>query len=238
VGEATYGGAMTTVEPHVLASTRLSLHAVAEHVLAAALHRGTGRIGLRASPGGFATPVFDGRDGLRQVRVDGLGLVVLTEGAGERRQPLTTVGAAAAAVGVEPGAPADVYTPATPLEPDRALVLDQAAAAQVADLFAAVDDALGRLAAVAAPDDPPVAQLWPEHFDLATTIDEVNYGGSPGDDEHPLPYLYVGPWSPPTPGGGFWNEPFGASRTAPDALTAAEALAYFEDGRARLRTGS
>ena len=45
-------------------------------------------------------------------------------------------------------------------------------------------------------------QLWPEHFDLATTIDEVNYGGSPGDDGHPLPYLYVGPWTPPEPDGG------------------------------------
>ena len=27
-------------------------------------------------------------------------------------------------------------------------------------------------------------QLWPEHFDLATSIGEVNYGGSPGDAGH------------------------------------------------------
>jgi hypothetical protein len=224
---------VTTVDPEVLAPTRRSLHAVAEHVLAAALHRSTGRIGLRATPGGFGTPEFDGPDGLRQVRVDGLDLVVVTDGT-ERRQPLTTVGAAAAMVGVEPGAPARVYPPATPLEPDRPLALDRAGAAQLADLFAAVDDALDRLVAEASSDDPATVQLWPEHFDLATTIREVNYGGSPGDDEHPLPYLYVGPWSPPEPDGGFWNEAFGASRAAPGGLTPDEALAFFADGCARL----
>jgi hypothetical protein len=224
---------VTTVDPDVLASTRRGLHAVAEHVLAAALHRATGRIGLRATPGGFGTPVFDAPDGLRQVRVDRLDLVVVT-GSDERREPLTTVGAAAAAVGVEPGAPADVYTPTTPLDPDRPLVLDGTAAIGLAQLFATVDRALGRLVAIAASDDPPAAQLWPEHFDLAVTVHEVNYGGSPGDDQHPLPYLYVGPWSPPTPDGAFWNEPFGASRPAPDGLTSDDALAYFTDGRARV----
>ena len=34
-------------------------------------------------------------------------------------------------------------------------------------------------------------------------------GWPPGDDAHPEPYLYVGPWSPRT--GPFWNEPWGAS---------------------------
>ena len=82
--------------------------------------------------------------------------------------------------------------------------------------------------------EPPVAQLWPEHFDLAVTLDEVNYGGSPGDDEHPLPYLYVGPWTLPTDGDPFWNEPFGASTTAGPALDPATALTFFTDGRRRL----
>jgi hypothetical protein len=57
------------------------------------------------------------------------------------------------------------------------------------------------------PDEEAV--LWPEHFDVAVTVDEVNYGISPGDAEHPLPYAYVGPWTPRA--GAFWNEPFGAS---------------------------
>ena len=36
--------------------------------------------------------------------------------------------------------------------------------------------------------------LWPEHFDLAIDVDEVNYGVSPGDGYHGAPYAYVGPW--------------------------------------------
>ena len=53
--------------------------------------------------------------------------------------------------------------------------------------------------------------LWPEHFDVAVTEDEVNYGVSPGDDFHPLPYAYVGPWTSRI--GVFWNAPFGAFAT-------------------------
>ena len=56
------------------------------------------------------------------------------------------------------------------------------------------------------PKQHPV--LWPEHFDVAVTADEVNYGVSAGDDHHPTPYAYVGPWTPRT--GPFWNAPFGA----------------------------
>ena len=38
--------------------------------------------------------------------------------------------------------------------------------------------------------------LWPEHFDVGITLDKVNYGVSPGDDDIPEPYAYVGPWTP------------------------------------------
>jgi hypothetical protein len=78
-----------------------------------------------------------------------------------------------------------------------------------------------------------MVQLWPEHFDAATTIAEVNYGVSPGDDAHPLPYLYVGPWSPPSPDGAFWNESFGASRNVDARTTVDDALAFFHEGRRR-----
>jgi hypothetical protein len=226
---------MTTI-PSPLERTRRSLHAVAEHVLGAALHAATGRIGLRAAPGGFATPAFPGAHGQRRVGVDGTDLVV-SDGDTERRSPLTTIGAAAALVGIRPGAPVDVYTPSTPLEPDRPLDLDLASAHLLAAFFAATDDSLARLATAAAADtggEPAVAQLWPEHLDLALTLDEVNYGGSPGDDEHPLPYLYVGPWTAPTDGDPFWNEPFGASTTVASNLDPATALAFFADGRRRL----
>jgi hypothetical protein len=51
-----------------------------------------------------------------------------------------------------------------------------------------------------ADESPATVQLWPEHFDLGTDVgpdDErrASYGASPGDADHPLPYLYVGPWS-------------------------------------------
>ncbi len=215
-----------------LVCTRRSLHAVAEHVLGAALHQATGRIGLRAAPGGFATPAFDGPDGVTRVGVDGTDLVVERADRVDR-EPLTTVAAAAALAGVEPGAPADVYTPSTPLAPDEPLDLDATASARLASFFATVDQALEVLVGRHAPDGDH-AQLWPEHFDLAVTIDEVNFGGSPGDDEHPLPYLYVGPWALPGDGDPFWNEPFGASLSAEDGLTVEQALAFFEDGRRRV----
>ena len=92
--------------------------------------------------------------------------------------------------------------------------------------------------------EPSLAQLWPEHFDLATDVaataagDRANYGASPGDAGHPEPYLYVGPWELAGCDGGYWNEPFGASlpyaalRAAPDARAAA--LRFFREGRGLL----
>jgi hypothetical protein len=211
-------------------ATRAGLHAVAEHVLAAALHGATGRIGLRAAPGGFGTPVFqvDGSD--RQVRVEGTDLVVL-DGSIVRRSPLHTIGEAAAFVGIEPGGPGGVYSLVTPLEPDVPLALDPAAATVLHGLFALTDAALGSFGEQHAAAQPSVAQVWPEHFDLALTMAEVNYGGSPGDADHPGPYLYVGPWSLDGLPGEFWNEPFGASRGLDEIGSPADALDFFEAGR-------
>ena len=59
-------------------------------------------------------------------------------------------------------------------------------------------------------------QLWPEHFDVGTTLDlgsgrGVNLGFSPGDAFSDEPYAYVGPWGPERPGDpAYWNAPFGA----------------------------
>jgi hypothetical protein len=223
--------------------TRTSWHTVAEHVIAAARHRATGRIGLRPLPGGFGSPWFpaSGEDGgdERRLRVDGAELVVeeRTDDGPHftRRQRLSTLRAAGAFVGIEPGAP-DVYPAATPLDLDAELPVDLGAAAQLAGFLATVDAALHSLrtdidGGHATPDH--AITLWPEHFDLATAIDEVNYGGSPADDDHPEPYLYVGPWQPPTPDDEFWNEAFGAS--SPDAAMTSvdEALAFFREGRRR-----
>lgn len=224
-----------------LVRTRLDLQAVAEHVLAAALYAATGHIGLRASPGGLATPWFDevGGDVHRRLRVDGLDLVVEADGTA-RRQHLDTVGQAARLAGIEPGAPAQVYTPVTALEPDRPLRLDLPSVGRLADLYLVGQAAMADLAASTSTSSTQgsatdsTAQLWPEHFDLSVSLDQVNYGASPGDAEHPEPYLYVGPWTPPTPDGGFWNESFGASQPAAASLTSEQALAFFTQGRDRL----
>ena len=83
-----------------------------------------------------------------------------------------------------------------------------------------------------APDEEPV--LWPEHFDVGITVDEVNYGVSPGDGFHAEPYAYVGPWQVPA-ADDFWDAPFGAAR-ALDSLGTAEAVQrFFEEGRAPAR---
>jgi len=212
-------------------ATRLSLHTVAEHVLAAALHAATGKIGLRRTPGGFGTPWFPGPSGAdRRVSVVGVDLLVEDDD-GERSQPLTTVRAAAAFADVEPGGPSDVYTLSTPFEPDAPLVIDAEAADRIGWWFALVDEALARFTVgAAAGDEPATVQLWSEHFDLATSAAEVNFGGSPGDDAIPEPYLYVGPWTPQD--GAFWDQPWGASRRASEIPDVAAAVAFFEEGRA------
>ncbi|HEY6532768.1 MAG TPA: hypothetical protein VIY72_10705 [Acidimicrobiales bacterium] len=216
-----------------LVATRRSLHAVAEQVLATALYRRTGRIGLRVAPGGFATPVLDGGDSWTQLEVDGVEIVVRSRD-GEHRTRITTVAGAARAVGLdEPGMPADVYAPATSVRAAEPLTLHPAAAAELATALAVGDAALERLRAELVDDDPPIVQLWPEHLDAATTISQVNYGVSPGDDEHPLPYLYVGPWSPPATDGAFWNEPFGASRTIDATVSVETAHDFLREGRRR-----
>jgi hypothetical protein len=213
-----------------LVRTRRSLHRVAEHVLAAARHAADRHVGLVVAPGGFGTPPFPGPHGPRVVRVVGIDLVV-TDDRGERRERLDTVAGAAALAEVEPGLPADAYPAGTAVDPDVPLGLDPASAAELATWFMRVDEALRAL--VADVDAEPAITLWPEHFDVGTTVEEVNYGGSPGDDDHDAPYAYVGPWTPP--GGLFWNEPFGASRSATELPTPGAVLAFFREGRDEAR---
>jgi hypothetical protein len=226
----------TSGEWEIYTATRRSLHAVAEHVLTASLHAETGRIGLRQMPGGFGTPVFPSLHGPRQLRVDGIELVDRDD-RGERRTGLTTLRAAGAFVGIEPGVPVGVYRPATPLDLDSPLAVDGPSAARIADWYALVQRALARLTDELSDESPSAIQLWPEHFDIATTVSEINDGGSPGDDDHGRPYLYVGPFDPPAPDGGFWNEPFGASRSAAAIGSDDDALAFFRNGHDRLAAG-
>jgi hypothetical protein len=216
-------------------TTRRSLQAIAEHVLSAALYRATEHIGLRQTPGGFGTPPYPSGGVERRLLVDGTELVVADDGVDRRTSILgaATLRELAAFAAVEPGAPSNVYTAATPLDLDRPLAIEADAARRLADWYALSAQALDRWCDQRAAEQPAVVQLWPEHFDLATTIGTVNYGGSPGDDDHVEPYLYVGPHERPTSDDPFWNEPFGASRSSGEVADADAALGFFRQGAAR-----
>jgi hypothetical protein len=211
----------------LLVETRHSLHRVAEHVLSAALKTATGHIALQPAPGGFRTPELP--DG-SVLAVEGTDLTVTT-GGGVRRAPLTTVAHAAHLAGTVAGFPWTKHPPATPFEPDARLTVDAASAAVLAGWFALGSEALAALAAVLEADSPGEAHIYPEHFDLGMTADEVNYGVSPGDEAIELPYLYVGPHEGPPGRDDFWNASFGAYRTIEDVDSPDDALAFFRAGR-------
>ena len=222
----------TAFLPGDFAVTRRSLHALAEHLVAPCRHAVSGRIGLRFTYHGFGTPFF-GPD--RQVRVEDGELVD-----GDHRHTLTTLRAAAEFLGMEAGAPANVYTPTTPLDLDAPLEVDSGAARALGDWYGLCARLLEQLRADAgAIDTPTRVQLWPEHFDLALDLGpegrRANFGGSPGDDMHPEPYLYVGPWDTDRLGPHvFWNEPFGASLSYMEILCGADPLGFLRQGRALL----
>jgi hypothetical protein len=227
-------------------ATRDSWHRLAEHVLAPARYRATGRIGLRAAPGGFGTPPYTNAGGEEeQVRIEGIALLVVRNEE-PWSVPITTVAEAARTVGIEPGAPAEVYTPSTPLEPDAPLTVDEGAAERLGAWYELTGSVLERLRADASEADAPsLVQLWPEHFDLATEVGSEERGGrgtfgaSPGDDAHPEPYLYVTHWAD-VAADPYWNETAfaGATLGYRDLLGAADpfthALEFFGRGRALL----
>jgi hypothetical protein len=139
--------------------------------------------------------------------------LLVQRGEQELREPITTLGAAAAFVGVEPGAPADVYRPATSMEPGTTLHVDADAGSFLGEWYGFSASVLEQLRAEASPRDAPSrVQLRPEHFDLAfesgdeSSRERAGYGASPGDDAHSEPYLYVVPWAG-TSGDEIWNDP-------------------------------
>jgi hypothetical protein len=216
---------MTLTTSATLVATRESWHRVAEHVLAAGQFAAEGDIRLRAWSGGFATAV--GVDG-RHLAVVADRIVVL-DGDRMRSQPLTTLRAAARFAGVPLGLRGS-YPAATAADPDAPLHVDAGAGLRLADWFALGDAALRRVGGPGAP------VLWPEHFDLGVTVDAVNYGASPGDAARSGPYLYVGPHEGPTSAHAYWNEPYGAALDACHITTEHDAVAFFSEGRARIRT--
>jgi hypothetical protein len=188
--------------PSSFAATREALHRVAEELVAPA-RKPHNEISLRQTPGGFGTPPFELSGQELQVRVDGAELVVTRDGEPERI-PLTSLGDAGARLGPDllpDGGPKD----------GAPLAIDPEAAARLADFYAFADEVLAAVRS-GLPSDADVSDvnLWPEHFDLAFEAgseaagQRANLGASPGDPEHPEPYLYVGPWTAEVEGE-LWN---------------------------------
>jgi hypothetical protein len=205
--------------PAGFAATRAAMHRVAEEILKPRREAETGNeIALRFTTGGFGTPPWEnglvsGRSG--QLRVEELDLVA-TDGDEMHRERLTGAG------------------------------LDGGAAAALAAWFAFGTVVLADLVDLHGDLEPAPIRLWPEHFDVATDLGSedagtrATFGASPGDENHPEPYLYVGPWAPPATGVG-WNATgfVGAELNYAELLGADDQLgaaaAFFADRLAALR---
>jgi hypothetical protein len=154
--------------PGTFATTRKILHEVAQAVVSPA-RMPSDEIALRYTRGGFGTPFFEQAGTDCQVRVEH-GELVRQRGEEETREPL----------------PDDV---------------DPAAVTALGDFYGFATSVLEQLRADEPDGDPSLVQLWPEHFDVAFELgseakgQRANFGASPGDDAHPEPYLYVGPWT-------------------------------------------
>jgi len=86
-------------------------------------------------------------------------------------------------------------------EERRPVDVDPAAAALLADWYGYLARLLEELRATDdSGEEPSRVQLWPEHFDMAVDVGagsgRATIGGSPGDEHHPEPYLYVLPLAP------------------------------------------
>jgi succinate dehydrogenase / fumarate reductase iron-sulfur subunit len=205
--------------------TLMSLHGVAELVLAGTQRRANRSIKLAVTDDGFATGALPRPPWRLAVR--GTDLVV---GDDFLVLPLHgTFADLAANAGVACAPPADAYPPASGCKPSDRMHIDHTAATDLLRALKIGDAACKAMAAAHAPTNPPEPILWPEHFDVGITLDAVNYGVSPGDDSIPEAYAYVGPHSARK--GKFWNQPFGAARPMTEFADAAAVVAFFEEGR-------
>jgi hypothetical protein len=162
--------------PDGFRATVAALHRVAEDVVAAE-RKPDNEIALEATPGGFGTPEFEWEGSTHQIRVEGAELVREVDGRQQR----------------------------------ESLEVDAVAAEALAGWYAFGAAVLVRLGVDARPEDDASAPiLWPEHFDIAIELGSeaegrrATYGFSPGDEQHPEPYAYVGPWVAQPPGK-LWN---------------------------------
>jgi hypothetical protein len=201
------------------ADTRRQLRGVAESLIAGPQYRSAGTVRLAVRPDGFAGVAIP--FAVRRTEL------ILPNDAVPLAGSLAEVAAMAR---VDVGPPDGVYDLVDPLPLDANLKID----ARAAEWLYRSHYAGGHAIKNVLPEAHPV--LWPEHFDVAATEGEANYGVSAGDDYHPTPYAYVGPWSART--GPFWNAPFGALHPLADtddvdALTT-QITGFFQLGRREL----
>lgn len=226
---------------------RDQLHQLAFYALAPARYALEGRMGLRAAPGGFGTPEYDGRVS----RIEG-NLLVHETGENVATQAITTIRAASEFFGND--YEADWFTefkdPLPAMDPDRPLKVEEAPAAAVAHWFVFGYQILEQLRGQGnESDEVSEVQLWPEHFDVAIEMGSVDmgrratYGASPGDRGHLEPYLYVSAWSEIDRDDLFWNDRHFNGASLPfTALLEAEdqgrvALEFFIEGHRLLHAG-
>jgi hypothetical protein len=222
-----------------MSGTRDDLHRVAAHILARRRFDVSGHFGLRASPGGIATPAFGPEPEV--VRIAGTSLV---REIGSDAACTTLNGASltdlAAFAGVELQSEFSVGANTPPLgDPDEPLRLDHDELSSLVawfDLGWRVLDAF--TASLGEGWDRTTTQLWPEHFDVGTAVTRsdphgpsANLGYSPGDAFSADPYVYVGPWGPERPGDpDYWNAPFGAFAPRAHAPDAPAGIGFLRTG--------
>lgn len=231
--------------PEQFEPTRTTLHRIAAHVLGRRRYQVAGRFGLRASPGGFATPAF-GND-VEIIRVDGDALVrETTSGAAYKELAGSTLAELAAFAGCDLAAEFSAGSDAPEVgDADASIQVSLDSCAVIASWFHLGWQVLDQtLKAQPKNAEPATIQLWPEHFDAGTHVGiangtRVNLGASPGDASINEPYLYIGPWADDRPGDpAFWNASFGAVLTRSEMLAgldpAGKGVEFIKSGLALL----
>jgi hypothetical protein len=187
--------------PPLFAETREGLHRLAEHVMSPTRQRDRGEITLRWTLGGFGTPFF-GNDA--QLRVEGDCFVVQLRDRVQRGR-LTTLKDAAEFVGFD-------LTRSDEAIEQEPLSVDAEASRYLGEVYGLAFSVLEELRASAgAAYEPSLVNLWPEHFDVAVELGRdadgrrAALGVSPGDADHPDPYIYVAPWSARVDDTAIWN---------------------------------
>jgi hypothetical protein len=204
----------------VLATTRRSLHAVAELVLAGPQYRAIGKLRLQVIPDGFATIGTPELQAVGTQVTNAGGVAVVING--------QTARAIGAGLGVTAGRPEGAYDGGSGVDVDEMLTLQAGQAAVIMGALSLGHDALIAFA----PAETPI--LWPEHFDVAIRADDTNYGVSPGDSFSEEPYAYVGVPAPPARDA-FWNAPFGAALPLRELADVTAVTGFFAEGRSRIK---